>query len=95
MDSPTQVVDLAQTTIRNAARYQADARPVRGLTLGMRSIMASDEIWLLVTGSHKSTILREMLNGPIGSHLPASFLRGHPNTTILADRSAANALKLL
>lgn len=92
VDSSSRVVDLASETTRGAARYQADAQPVRGLTLGMRSIMASDEVWLLVTGSHKGKILREMMTGPIGADLPASFLRDHPNATLFANRSAAAAL---
>jgi len=92
VDSPTRVVNLAPATTLGAARYQPDAQPVRGMTLGMRPIMASNEIWLLVTGSHKVEILREMMTGPIGADLPASFLRDHPNTTLFVDRSAAAAL---
>jgi 6-phosphogluconolactonase/glucosamine-6-phosphate isomerase/deaminase len=62
------------------------------MTLGLHRILASVEIWLLVTGSHKAAILERMLNGPIGSELPASFLRDHPNTVVYADRSATALL---
>lgn len=89
VDAPTRVVDLAQATTTAAARYDADARPVRGMTLGMDRILASDAIWLLVTGPHKATTLKQLANGPIGAELPASYLQDHPNTTVFADRSAA------
>jgi 6-phosphogluconolactonase/glucosamine-6-phosphate isomerase/deaminase len=59
------------------------------MTLGMRRILESGEIWLLVTGAHKAAILGQMLSGPIGPHLPASYLRDHPNATVFADDSAA------
>lgn len=91
-DSPTRTVEVAQSTADTVRGYDADAEVVGGMTLGLHRIMASDEIRLLVTGSHKAAILDKMLNGPIGSDLPASFLRNHPNTIIYADRSAASML---
>lgn len=92
-DSPTRAVDLARATTRAAIRYDPEARPVRGITIGLQRILDSDEIWLLVTGSHKAAILERMLEGPIGSDLPASYLRDHPNVTVLADESAAAGLQ--
>ena len=61
------------------------------MTLALRPILDSTEIWLLVTGSNKAEILERMLHAPIGPDLPASFLRTHPNTVVLADESAAGA----
>jgi glucosamine-6-phosphate deaminase len=89
VDSPTRIVELTPATTRAAARYDTTATPLHGMTLGMGRILASEEIWLLVTGAHKAAILGQMLSGPIGPHLPASYLRDHPNTTVLADNSAA------
>jgi 6-phosphogluconolactonase/glucosamine-6-phosphate isomerase/deaminase len=91
-DSPTRVVELALATTNSAARYDAEAEPVRGMTLGMRRILESKEIWLLVTGEHKASILGRMLSGPISAEIPASYLRDHPNATVIADESAAAGL---
>ena len=91
-DSPTRSVDLAQATTRAAAHYGDNAAPIRGMTLGMQRILESNEVWLLVTGSHKAAILRRMMEGPVSSDVPASFLRDHDNATILADQSAAAEL---
>jgi len=91
-DSPTRMVELAASTTEGATRYDPEAHPTAGMTLGIRPIMASREVWLLVTGSHKAAILRRMVNGPIGPDLPASYLRRHPRLTVFADRSAAAEL---
>jgi len=92
VDSPTRMVELEPSTTSAAARYDPDAHPTHGMTLGMRPIMDSTGIWLLVTGSHKAGVLRRMMHDPIGPGFPATFLRGHPDVTVFADRSAAAAL---
>ncbi len=91
-DSPTRVAELAPSTANAVRGYDPDADPVDGMTLGLQRILASDEIWLLVTGTHKAAILERTINGPIGSDLPATFLRDHPNAIVYADRSAASLL---
>jgi glucosamine-6-phosphate deaminase len=91
-DTRTRVVRLASATRDAAGRYGSDQEPEWGMTLGLRPILESREIWLLVTGSSKAEILERMLNGPIGPELPASFLRTHPNVVVFADESAAALL---
>jgi len=88
-DAPTRVTRLASSTTEAASRYGADAEPKWGMTLGMEAILDSNEVWLLVTGSHKADILDRTLNGPIGPDVPATYLREHPNATVFADRAAA------
>jgi glucosamine-6-phosphate deaminase len=82
-------VELAPATTSAAARYGDDAAPRTGMTLGMHAIMGSSEIWLLVTGGHKAHILDRVVHGPLGPDVPATYLREHPDATLLADRSAA------
>ena len=89
-DAPTRVTRLASSTTEAASRYGADAQPNWGMTLGMEEIIDSDEVWLLVTGSHKADILDRTLNGPIGPDVPATYLREHPNAVVFADRAAAS-----
>jgi glucosamine-6-phosphate deaminase len=88
-DSPTRVAKLAPSTTAAVHGYDPGADPIDGMTLGLQRILASAEIWLLVTGPHKASILERTMNGPISSVLPASFLRLHSNTVVYADRSAA------
>lgn len=91
-DSLTRVVSLARST-KSAAmeKYGSTVEPEYGMTIGLSHILASREIWLLVTGSHKAGILERALNGPIGAEVPASFLRSHPNVAVFADESAVGS----
>ena len=90
--APTRVARLAPATRVAAGRYGSELQPEWGMTLGLRPILDSREIWLLVTGSNKAGILQRMLNEPIGPDVPASFLRSHPNAVVFADESAAGAM---
>lgn len=90
--APTRRVALDQGTASGALTYGASTAPSWGMTLGMDRIMAAREVWLLVTGEHKAAVLREVLTGPIGASVPASWLRQHPSVTVVADQPAASAL---
>ncbi len=89
-DSPTRVVALEMGS-REAAveRYGAGRIPEAGITLGIDRLLASDEIWLLVTGARKAEVLERALRGPMGPDVPASFLRSHPRLRVIADTAAA------
>lgn len=89
-DAPTRFVRLSEATMRSAAAYGGDATPEWGATLGLATVLASREIWLLVTGTHKAEILQRAVTGPIGPDLPATYLRQHPNAVVLADAAAAS-----
>jgi 6-phosphogluconolactonase/glucosamine-6-phosphate isomerase/deaminase len=86
--SETRVVDLARSTSTGALRYGATIEPRWGITVGLRQLMEARELWLVVTGGHKSDILRQALGDPIGPDLPATFLREHRNAWLLADSAA-------
>ncbi len=87
--SPTRIVELHTATVRKAAVYGEGAAPQWGVTLGMGPLLASRQIWLLVTGTAKAKILHRALTGPVGPEVPASYLQNHPNTIVLADQAAA------
>jgi len=91
-DSTTRVVDLAESTSDGASAYGASIRPEWGITVGIGELMAADELWLVVTGTHKRQILARVMSGPIGPDLPASFLREHRHAVVLADRAAVDGL---
>lgn len=91
--SPTRVVSLEASTAEHAMEsYGAALLPTWGITLGMEPLLASNEIWLLVTGAHKAEILATTVRDPIGPDVPASFLREHPRARIFADASAASLI---
>ena len=87
-ESRSQFVELHDETARGAIAYGADVLPTHGFTLGIGTLLEADEIWLLVTGSHKRNILHRVLNDPVTALVPASLLREHPNFTVFADDEA-------
>jgi glucosamine-6-phosphate deaminase len=88
IDQPTRVVDLSVATSEGAASYGATVAPTWGITVGMAELMAATEVWVLVTGGHKTDILNRALHSPVDPEAPVSFLTEHPNCTFLVDESA-------
>ena len=89
-DSPTRVVELSDDSIESNARYWDghERVPLQALTVGMKELLAAKHILLVVSGVHKHTAIRRVIEGPITAHLPASYLQQRPNVTILADQEA-------
>jgi galactosamine-6-phosphate isomerase len=55
----------------------------QGITLGLAQLLASNQILFLVTGDGKAEAFAEFKTGKISTHLPASMLWLHPNTTCI------------
>jgi glucosamine-6-phosphate deaminase len=87
-EMPTRVVTLEPTTSENARRYGASVTPTWGITVGMTELMAAGEVWVVVTGSHKTDILNRTLHGAVDSEVPATFLTEHPTCTFFVDEAA-------
>jgi galactosamine-6-phosphate isomerase len=60
-------------------------KPEYGLTLGMRAILQSRKIILLLTGSLKRQTIPALLDKSISTRLPASFLWLHPEVYCFRD----------
>lgn len=93
-DAPCRCVALsAMTREQNAGAFGGDlgAVPTRAISLGLAEILAAREIVLVVTGSAKAAVLRRLLEEPPSALLPASWLRGHPAVTVLADQAALSS----
>jgi galactosamine-6-phosphate isomerase len=67
---------------------QARGQPGYGLTLGLRDILQSREILLLVSGVQKAPRLRRLLQPEITPQFPASFLWLHAAVTVCCDEAA-------
>ena len=89
-DAPTRVVELTPESIASNARYwgSADDVPPRALTAGMSVLLSARTVVLVVAGSGKRAILREVTDGPVTERVPASFLQRHPDATVVADEAA-------
>ena len=88
------VAHLTDVSLRHPMLANSHTRPSYGLTLGMRDIMVSRQILLLVSGANKRDALQRLMQRAITTQFPASFLWMHPNCQLLCDRDAASAPKL-
>lgn len=88
----TRVVQLTPETGGHATSHGSDTPATWGVTLGIDTLLAVEELWLLVTGTHKAEILARAMTHDIGPDLPATFLRTHQNMTVFADEDAAALL---
>lgn len=93
-DSQTRLVRLDNLTRRDAIKdfIREENVPYRALTMGIGTIMKARTIFLMAWGSHKASIVREAVEGPITSSVPATYLQKHPNTKVYVDEVAASDL---
>jgi galactosamine-6-phosphate isomerase len=80
--------ELSKESMRHSMLHQARTQPAFGLTLGMRDIMSSRNILLLVSGKSKRTQLRRLFQPEISPSFPASFLWLHPRVTVCCDEAS-------
>ena len=81
------------TTVESSARYFAHQNlPQWGLTVGLKAVLASKEVWLLANGAAKAGVIEQTVRGEIGPSNPASLLRRHPNCSLFVDAEAGALL---
>jgi glucosamine-6-phosphate deaminase len=85
----------AETRRNNAALFGGDPAAVPGeaLSMGMATILQARAIVLLATGRTKASCIERVVNGPITTALPASFLQLHHDVEIVLDKAAAERLE--
>ena len=95
LQSHTHRVTLKPETRRsNAALFGGDTEkvPAEALSMGMATILSARAIVLLATGKSKASCVERVINGPITTELPASFLQLHTNAELMLDEAAAGKL---
>jgi glucosamine-6-phosphate deaminase len=90
-DTKTRVVELTPASRTASLQRGLATAPQWGITIGMRPLLDAAEIWLLVTGRHKRTVLDRVLRGAVSPDVPASLLRAHPQVVCWADADAMPA----
>jgi len=90
----TRLVNLDKSTMAANGHFfkTNEAVPHQAVTVGMRFILNSRLILLLVSSDKKAEALERTLNGPIDPMVPASILQLHPNVIIIADAEARSKL---
>jgi len=89
------VLDLDPISIEaNRKWFGGDYAPARGVTVGLRTILAARRVLIMAYGSHKTTAVSHMVEGPRMAACPASFLQGHPHVEVFLDEAAAKGLNV-
>ena len=93
-DSRTREIHLDPITRQDAAPAFGglDQVPTSAITMGCGTILAAKRIALLAFGSHKASIVKDALQGPITDQVSASFLQEHPDANFYLDQEASAEL---
>lgn len=90
----TRVVALSNSSRKLVASsfYGIENVPKRALTMGIASILQAKRIILIGWGEDKSEIAAKIIEGPIDSTYPATYLQNHSNIEVVLDEDAASHL---
>ncbi|HHT55646.1 MAG TPA: glucosamine-6-phosphate deaminase [Acholeplasma sp.] len=93
-DSNTIIVELAQETRDANVRFfdNMDEVPTTAITMGIGSILKAKKIILVATGDSKAEAIKNTIEGPITTDVPASILQAHENVEIYLDKGASKLL---
>ena len=95
-DSTIFLADHDKSTIESTANeYNIDISdaPNQMVTMGFEEILEVDKVLLMVSGSKKAEAVKNVLNGPISTACPASYLRDKDNVIMIIDEDAASLLE--
>ena len=94
-DSVGRLLELEAISIEaNRKWFGGEYAPAKGVTVGLKTILAARHVLIMAYGSHKMAAAKAMVEGPRGPHCPASCLQGHPDTRVFLDKAAAEGLSI-
>ena len=94
LNSGTRNIKLDHITRVDAAPafLGIDNVPTKAITMGIGTVSTAKRIVLLAWGANKADILKKTIEGDITSHVPATYLQNHNNTTFVFDEGASEEL---
>ncbi len=93
-DSVARVLNLESISVEaNRKWFGGDYAPSKGVSVGLRTILAARHVLVMAYGPHKTAAVKAMVEGPRCERCPASFLQGHPDAQVFLDEAAAEGLK--
>ncbi len=92
-DLYSHVMELDEVTKVVGQKYFAsETQLTRGISLGLKHIMASKRVVLLANGTRKSDIIQQVVEGAISNQVPASLIRNHSNACLFLDKESASKI---
>ena len=96
LDAKTHLTALTEDTINANSRFfeNEEEVPKHALTMGMSTILSSKKIILLANGRSKHNAISELLTTSITTGNPSTFLKVHPDVTIICDYEAYTDMRI-
>lgn len=97
LQSRTRLKTLTEDTRKVNARFfggDIEKVPKLALTVGVGTVMDSDEVLILVMGYHKSRALQKLVEEGVNHMWTSSILQLHRHAIIVADTESAHELKV-
>ena len=89
-ESTGRLLDLETISIEaNRKWFGGDYAPAKGVTVGLKTILAARHVLIMAFGTHKLAAVKAMVEGPRSTQCPASLLQSHPDTRVFLDEAAA------
>lgn len=94
LNAVTHIEDLTLSTIKaNKRFFQSEKEvPKKAITMGLGSILKAKKIILLAFGEKKAQAIASLKDNNITTKFPVTFLKLHPDVTVLVDNEAASLL---
>lgn len=88
------VISLDKITLQGSRKYFHDDTPLeKGITLGIQSVLESNQVILVANGVKKAEIVKQTIEQPISMNIPATMLRKHKQSHMFVDAKAAKKLE--
>jgi len=87
LESFCHVAALSAESLAHPMIASLEQKPCYGLTLGLKEILDSRLIIMLVSGKGKKHIAEKFLEAKVSTELPASFLWQHPQVECLVEQT--------
>lgn len=88
------VVELDDVTQSVSVKYFGEQLNIRhGITLGMKHFFESKEVILIADSARKADIVKQLVEGEITNHIPASLIRKVEGSVLYTDEDAASKLE--
>lgn len=93
-DSRTRLIFIDTITRKDAASdfFGEDNVPMKGITMGVATIMEAREISLIALGELKAAVIKKTVEGDVDPQVAASYLQEHPDATIFLEPATAAEL---
>jgi len=91
INSEVRLINLNEKTLKDKSKnFKNGKMPSRAFTIGIKNILDSKKILLIVSGKNKKVAFEHLIRGKISLDWPVSFLKKHKNLTVIVNKKIFN-----